>query len=57
MPSGFAGFLFLLLLLLAILWLVGIRVDVQDLIYNADFGLGKKIRNDFVPTLGLGITW
>lgn len=35
----------------------GIRLDAQDLIYNADFGLGKKIRNDFVLTLGLGITW
>ncbi len=35
----------------------GIRLDVQDLIYNADFGLGKKIRNDFVVGLGLGITW
>lgn len=36
---------------------VGLRLDGQDLIYNADYGLGKKIRNDFVLTAGLGVSW
>jgi hypothetical protein len=36
---------------------VGLRLDGDDLIYSADYGTGKKIRNDFVLTAGLGISW
>ncbi|HEU5217884.1 MAG TPA: hypothetical protein VFU23_04455 [Gemmatimonadales bacterium] len=36
---------------------VGLRLDADDLIYSADFGTGKKMRNDFVLTAGLGISW
>jgi hypothetical protein len=36
---------------------VGLRLDAEDLIYSADFGLGKKMRNDVVLTAGLGISW
>jgi len=36
---------------------VALRLDVEDLIYRADFGSGSKLRNDFVLTAGLGISW
>ncbi len=36
---------------------VALRFDADDLIYSADFGLGKKVRNDFVVTGGLSIAW
>jgi hypothetical protein len=36
---------------------VGIRLDLEDLIYRADFGSGSKLRNDLVLTAGLGISW
>jgi len=36
---------------------VGLRLDAQDLIYRADFGGGSKLRNDFVLSAGLGISW
>lgn len=36
---------------------VGLRLDGDDLIYSADYGTGKKMRNDFVLTAGLGISW
>lgn len=36
---------------------VGLRLDADDLIYSADYGTGKKMRNDFVLTAGLGISW
>lgn len=36
---------------------VGLRLDAEDLVYRADFGSGKKLHNDFVLTLGLGISW
>ena len=36
---------------------VALRLDAQDLIYRADFGTGKKLRNDFVLSAGLGISW
>jgi hypothetical protein len=36
---------------------VGLRLDGDDMIYSADYGTGKKIRNDFVLTAGLGISW
>ncbi len=36
---------------------VGLRLDAQNLIYSADFGLGKKLRNDFLVSAGLSIAW
>ena len=36
---------------------VGLRLDAQDLISSADFGTGKKVRNDLLLTAGLGISW
>jgi hypothetical protein len=36
---------------------VGLRLDAEDLISKSDFGTGKKLRNDFVLTAGLGISW
>ena len=36
---------------------VGLRLDADDLIYSADYGTGSKMRNDFVLTAGLGISW
>jgi hypothetical protein len=36
---------------------VGLRLDAQDLISSADFGTGKKLRNDLLLTAGLGISW
>ena len=36
---------------------VGLRLDAEDLISRADFGGGKKLRNDLVLTAGLGISW
>ncbi len=36
---------------------VALRLDAEDLIYSADFGLGKKVRNDFILTAGLSIAW
>ncbi len=36
---------------------VGLRLDADDLIYSANYGTGKKMRNDFVLTAGLGISW
>ena len=36
---------------------VGLRLDAEDLISKLDFGTGKKIRNDFMLTAGLGISW
>ena len=36
---------------------VGLRLDGDDLISSADYGTGKKTRNDFVLTAGLGISW
>lgn len=36
---------------------VGLRLDAQDLIYSADYGLGKKLRNDLMLTAGLGVSW
>ena len=36
---------------------VGLRLDAEDLAYRADFGTGKKLRNDLVLTAGLGISW
>ncbi|HTL06560.1 MAG TPA: hypothetical protein VL241_12490 [Gemmatimonadales bacterium] len=36
---------------------VGLRLDAQDLITRADFGTGKKLRNDLALTAGLGISW
>ncbi|NOT09492.1 MAG: hypothetical protein HOP28_14975 [Gemmatimonadales bacterium] len=36
---------------------VGLRLDVEDLIYKADYGRGSKLRNDLVWTAGLSIAW
>ena len=36
---------------------VGARFEAEDLIYSADYGLGKKVRNDFAITLGLSIAY
>ena len=36
---------------------VGLRLDAEDLIYQADWGLGKKTRNDFLLSAGLSIAW
>jgi hypothetical protein len=36
---------------------VGLRLDAQDLIYSADYGQGKKMRNDVVMSAGLSIAW
>ena len=36
---------------------VGLRLDADDLLYKADYGTGSKMRNDFVLTAGLGISW
>jgi hypothetical protein len=36
---------------------VGARLEAEDLIYSADFGLGKKVRNDFAITIGLSIAY
>ena len=36
---------------------VGLRFDVQDIIYKADYGLGDKVRNDLFITAGLGVSW
>ncbi len=36
---------------------VGLRLDAQDIIYRADYGLGSKMRNDLFLTAGLGISW
>lgn len=36
---------------------VGLRIDAQDLIYNANYGQGSKIRNDLVMSAGLSIAW
>jgi hypothetical protein len=36
---------------------VGLRLDAQDIIYSADYGLGSKIRNDLFLTAGLGVSW
>lgn len=36
---------------------VGARLEAEDLIYRADYGLGKKVRNDFAITLGLSIAY
>jgi len=36
---------------------VGFRIDAQDLIYNADYGQGKKMRNDIVMSAGMSIAW
>jgi hypothetical protein len=36
---------------------VGLRLDADDLVYSADYGTGSKMRNDFVLTAGLGISW
>ena len=36
---------------------VGLRLDAQDLIYSADYGLGKQLRNDIVMSAGLSIAW
>ncbi len=36
---------------------VGLRLDADNLIYSADYGTGSKMRNDFVLTAGLGISW
>ena len=36
---------------------VGLRLDVQDIIYKADYGLGSKVRNDLFLTAGLGVSW
>lgn len=36
---------------------VGLRLDAQDLIYSADYGKGKKMRNDLVLSGGLSIAW
>jgi hypothetical protein len=36
---------------------VGLRLDVQDIIYSADYGLGSKMRNDLFFTAGLGVSW
>ena len=36
---------------------VGLRLDGQDMIYSADYGLGSKMRNDFILTAGLGVSW
>jgi hypothetical protein len=36
---------------------VGLRLDAEDLITKLDFGTGKKLRNDFMLTAGLGISW
>jgi hypothetical protein len=36
---------------------VGLRLDVQDIIYKADYGLGSKMRNDLFLTAGLGVSW
>ncbi|HEX7024415.1 MAG TPA: hypothetical protein VF187_06325 [Gemmatimonadales bacterium] len=36
---------------------VGLRLDAQNLIYSADYGLGSKLRNDLFMTAGLGISW
>lgn len=36
---------------------VGLRLDAQDIIYSADYGLGSKLRNDLFLTAGLGISW
>jgi hypothetical protein len=36
---------------------VGLRLDGEDLISRVDWGSGGKLRNDFVLTAGLGISW
>ena len=36
---------------------VGLRFDLQDIIYKADYGLGSKVRNDLFITAGLGVSW
>jgi hypothetical protein len=36
---------------------VGLRLDGDGLLYKADYGTGSKMRNDFVLTAGLGISW
>ncbi|HSB55125.1 MAG TPA: hypothetical protein VLD58_12245 [Gemmatimonadales bacterium] len=36
---------------------VGLRLDAEDLIYQADWGYGKKTRNDFILSAGLSIAW
>jgi hypothetical protein len=36
---------------------VGLRLDGQDMVYKADYGLGSKLRNDFILTAGLGVSW
>ena len=36
---------------------VGLRLDAQNIIYKADYGLGSKMRNDLFLTAGLGISW
>lgn len=36
---------------------VGLRLDAQDIIYKADYGLGSKMRNDLFLTAGLGVSW
>ena len=36
---------------------VGLRLDAQNLVYSADYGQGKKMRNDIVMTGGLSIAW
>ena len=36
---------------------VGLRLDAEDLISKLDFGTGKQLRNDFMLTLGLGVSW
>ncbi len=36
---------------------VGLRLDGDALLYNADYGTGKKMRSDLVLTAGLGISW
>jgi hypothetical protein len=35
---------------------VGLRLDAQDIIYKADYGLGSKLRNELVLTAGLGVS-
>ncbi len=36
---------------------VGLRLDAQDILYSADYGLGSRLRNDLFLTAGLGISW
>ena len=36
---------------------VGARFEAEDLIYSADYGLGKKVRNDFAISIGLSIAY